>query len=268
MLMPTPETLPSPRTAGNENTSLLKILAIALMIVDHVGAAFYTRPVYIVELRLVGRIAFPLFAWCMAVGMEYTRNVWKYLLRLLLAGIIAQPCYMLGLNHFWHEISIFGTLLLGAAGIAGMREKRFGSQYWAPILAVAVALVVKVDYGWQGVTFLLLLYACRKSRPAIILGMFAFCLFWGIISGSLVRTAFGVTMPARVSFLPYADSLWRAIGYTQFWAILALPLMVIPMGRRFRVPQWVWYAAYPAHLLVIGAIRHSAEIQAFFSRFL
>ena len=253
----------SPRTAGNENTSLLKILAIALMIVDHVGVAFFTRPTYVVELRFLGRIAFPLFAWCMAVGMAYTRSVGKYLLRLLITGLIAQPCYMLALNHTWTQISVFGTLLLGAFGMAGMREKRFGSQYWAPVLALAVSLVVKVDYGWMGVLLLLCLYAWRNGKPAIVMGMIAFCLYWGISGGATFKTVFGVTLPTAVGFLPQANGLFSAIRYLQFWAVLALPLMVIPMGKRFRVPQWVWYAAYPAHLLVIAAIRHWAEIQSF-----
>ena len=93
-----PETTLSPRTAGNENTSLIKIAAIALMILDHVGAAFFRWPSGI-EMRFFGRIAFPLFAWCLVVGTEYTRNIWKYLLRLLAAGIVAQPCYMFALNH-------------------------------------------------------------------------------------------------------------------------------------------------------------------------
>ena len=260
--MSQPENTLSPRTAGNENTSLIKMLAIALMIVDHVGAAFFKWPAS-VELRFFGRIAFPLFAWCMAVGAEYTRNIWKYLLRLLIVGIVAQPCYMAGLNHKWTELNVFATLFFGMAGIAGIKVRKFGSQIWGPILALAVPLFVKMDYGILGVFLILGLYACRKSKGAIACFFTAFCLFWGTASGSMISTIFGLDIPRSITTPPYAISLWTAIRCLQFWAILALPLMLIPMGKRFKVPQWVWYAAYPGHLLVIGAIRHWPEIQQF-----
>ena len=265
--MSTQETALAKRTAGNENTSLLKILAIALMIVDHVGAVFFTRPRYIVEMRFFGRIAFPLFAWCLVVGTEYTRNIWKYLLRLLVVGLIAQPCYMLGLKHQWHELSIFATLLLGAAGIAGIRTKKYGSHIWAPLLAMAIPLFVKMDYDCLGVGLILGLYACRKSKGAIACFFAAFCMYWGWISGSSLSSLFGFALPKSIPAIPYLGRAWTAVLYLQFWAILALPLMIIPMGRRFKVPQWVWYAAYPVHLLVIGVIRNWDSIQQFFTQF-
>ena len=70
-----------PRTAGNENTGVIKLIAIAFMIVDHVGAALF--PQYKI-LRILGRIPMPLFCWGIVVGAEYSRNLWKYLLRIAL----------------------------------------------------------------------------------------------------------------------------------------------------------------------------------------
>ena len=263
--MSQPENTLSPRTAGNENTSLIKTLAIVLMIVDHVGAAFFKWPAN-VEMRFFGRIAFPLFAWCMVVGAEYTRNIWKYLLRLLIVGVVAQPCYMQALRHEWSELNVFATLFFGMAGIAGIRARKFGSQIWGPILALAVPMFVKMDYGVLGVFLILSLYACRKSKGAIACFFAAFCLFWGIISGTMISKIFGFTIPRTITTPPYTGGLWTAFRYLQFWAILALPLMLFPMGKRFRVPQWVWYAAYPGHLLIIGVIRHRQEIQLFMDR--
>ncbi len=260
-----PETTLSPRTAGNENTSLIKIAAIALMILDHVGAAFFRWPSGI-EMRFFGRIAFPLFAWCLVVGTEYTRNIWKYLLRLLAAGIVAQPCYMFALNHSWTDLNVFATLFCGMAGIAAVRAKKFGSHVWGPVLALAVPLFVKMDYGTLGVFLILGLYGCRKSKSAIACFLTAFCLFWGIATSSSINTLFGVAIPRTMDALPYVGNLWNAVRYLQFWAILALPVMIIPMGKRFRVPQWIWYAAYPWHLLIIGLIRHWPEVQLFIER--
>ncbi|MBR1585468.1 MAG: hypothetical protein IJ662_08020 [Clostridia bacterium] len=239
------------RTAGNENTGLLKLIAILCMIVDHAGAAFF--PQYR-EMRVIGRIALPLFAWGLVVGCCYTRNIWKYALRIFLVGLIAQPCYMLGLNHKWYQWNVFATLLLGVLAIAGIRKKWYGSHVWAPILAILAACAVQMDYGWKGVAFILILYACRERKATIAAGMTAFCLYWGYGSSSL--TSFlGIPAVRSISFLPQAGTLLMTLAQIQFWAILALPLILIPMRGRISLPKWAGYAAYPVHLLIIGLIR-------------
>jgi len=92
-----------PRTAGNENTNLLKWIALFFMILDHTGAIFFSR---IPFFRLVGRIAFPLYAWCMAVGSEYTRDKGKYALRLLLGGLVSQVLGLGNQNAFLGRLDI------------------------------------------------------------------------------------------------------------------------------------------------------------------
>ena len=255
-----------PRTGGNENTGLIKLVAIACMIVDHVGVVFFPR---VYELRVIGRIAFPLFAWCLCVGAEYTRNIWKYALRLLLVGILAQPVYFWAMNHQWNDLNIFFELLIGLLAIAAVQKNWKGSRYWGPVLALAAACVpsLKYSYGWQGIAFILLLYACRHNRAAIAAFMTAFCLYWG--QGTVrLSTLFGLTMPNEISFLPNSSRMLNDVFRVQFWAILALPLMALPMRRRLRLPKWIPYAAYPAHLLVIGVIRHWNEIRQFISQWM
>ncbi len=258
------ETLP--RTGGNENTGLIKLIAIACMIVDHVGAAFFPK---VYELRLIGRMAFPLFAWCLCVGVEYTRNIRKYALRLLIAGILSQPVYFWAMNHRWYELNVFFELLFGLNAIVSVRENRRGSRYWGPVLAILTAFIINVNqnYGWKGVLFILLLYLSRERRSSLAVIMTAFCLYWG--QGSLQLTQlFGVPLLKEVSFLPYASGLLNDLSRIQFWAILALPVIAIPMRRRLRLPKWVSYAAYPGHLLVIGVIRHWDEITRAVSQWL
>ena len=63
----------------NLDTSLLKLIAIAAMLADHIGSAFFPAvPVF----RWIGRLAFPLFCYCMTVGPVYTHNIRRYLGRL------------------------------------------------------------------------------------------------------------------------------------------------------------------------------------------
>ncbi len=80
-------------------------------------------------MRMLGRIAFPLYCWCMVVGISYTRSVPKYLGRLMLIGLVSQPIYMVALNHSWNQPNIFLTLLVALCGVLGLGGKKLLSQH-------------------------------------------------------------------------------------------------------------------------------------------
>lgn len=229
--------------AGNTATGTLKVLALALMFVDHTGKMLFPG---VTEMRMLGRAAFPLYCWCMVVGFCHTRSVPKYLLRVLAVGLISQPLYMLALNHTWQEPNIFLTLLLALCGLWVMREKTAFSHLWAPPLLLILASALGCDYGWRGVMLVWLLYAVRDSRPGIAAVMIAFCLYWGSASIA-VSQIFGwrIVLP---DLLSPVLSPWTRL---QAWAILALPLMLARFRRNIRLPAWLGYALYPAHLALL-----------------
>lgn len=235
------------RIAGSTATGWLKIIALVFMFVDHSGKMLFPG---VQEMRALGRIAYPLYCWCLVVGFHYTRSVPKYILRLLAIGLISQPLYMLALNHTWHEFNIFLTLMIGLAAIWSIREKWFGSQIWGPVAALLLAVMLKCDYGWRGVLLIILLYAARESNGGIAAVMIAFCLYWGSNSG-VVNEFFGLSLK---TVSPFADLLgpWLRL---QALAILALPLMLIPWPS-MRMPKWLGYALYPLHLVVLIVLEH------------
>lgn len=213
----------------NHNTGLLGIIAVVCMLFDHAGAAFFRDVVW---LRVVGRIAFPLFAWGIAIGAEHTRSIARYALRLLLLALISQPFYMLGLNHTITQLSIFPTLLLGLLGIWGLRDR----QEWLTVVAVLLAAVLDIDYGVRGVMCILMLWALRDNPLALAICFSAYCAtVWGYGRAVLTTRYFSIPL--------------------QTCAILALPLMLWPMSTRTRTPRWLMYAVYPAHLAVIWVIK-------------
>lgn len=258
---------PMPRaTAGNENTGFIKLLAILCMIADHVAVAFFPK---VVELRLVGRMAFPLFAWCLCVGAEYTRSPKKYALRLLAVGVVSQPIYLYAMNHAWSDLNIFFELFLGLMAIMCIRFDRWGSRYWGPALILLDSCLpyFNYSYDWKGIAFILILYVCRKNRAALAASVISFCLFWGQGSATII-TLFGVTLPLKVPVFTELRGVLSAVYRVQFFAVLALPLILVKNKKRLRLPKWVAYAAYPAHLAVIMLIRHWQKITAFFSQWL
>ena len=114
--------------AGNHATGLLKLIALFFMFIDHSGKVlFHNNP----DMRLLGRIAFPIYVWCMIVGFHYTRSVPKYLLRVLIVGLASQPLYNLALHHTWKEPNVFLCLFLGLCALWGIREKKFLSHVFS-----------------------------------------------------------------------------------------------------------------------------------------
>ena len=266
--------------AGNTATGLLKLIALAFMLIDHSGTVLFNN---CPEMRILGRIAFPIYVWCMIVGFWRTRSVLKYMLRILLVGALSQPLYVLALDSnghvgevirqftsplasgfswagLWQVIAdvynkpnIFLTLFLGLAALWGIRERKFLSWLWAPAAAVILATVLNTDYGWRGVVFMIMLYAVRGSRPGIAAVMFAFFIYWGT-GYALTSKLFGWSF--RVSDLPPAVSQpLSALLRMETYALLSLPLILCRFRRDVRLPKWLGYGVYPAHLLLLIVLK-------------
>ncbi len=232
---------------GNTATGTLKWIALICMCCDHAGKMLYPQ---IPELRIIGRIAFPLYCWCLVVGVNYTHSMPMYLLRILGVGVISQPLYMLALDHKWNEPNIFLTLALALLGLWGLREKKLGSAVWLPLLTLLAATPLNANYGWKGILLVYLLWAVRESRAGIAAVMTAFCLYWGTTS-SAVGAVFGFPLDRLLNV--YTKPLLSPLLRLQALAILSLPLILIPMKGRYKMPAWLSYAIYPVHLLALYA---------------
>ena len=267
----------SPLPAGNLATGWLKLIALGFMFIDHAGKVLFNN---LYELRVLGRIAFPIYIWCMIVGFQRTRSVPKYLIRILLVGFLSQPLYALALNtqgHLGvliHEIfaplaggftfeglrdvlyavflqkpNIFLTLFLGLCALWGIREKKYWSHIWAPVLMIILATVLKADYGWKGVLLFILMYAVRGYRPGIAAVMVAFVLFWGTgyeVSSSL----FGIKINPS-DWPTWLSSPLKSFLRLETYALLSLPFILIRFPSDIRMNKIVSYALYPGHLFLI-----------------
>lgn len=114
----------------------LKIIACIAMLIDHIGAVVVLVGVGSKNLaslgpnimlyyysRMIGRIAFPIFAFLVVEGFVHTRDIKKYALRMLIFSLISQIPYNLAFGNriFYTErflpAFIFGnvmwTFLLG-----------------------------------------------------------------------------------------------------------------------------------------------------------
>lgn len=220
---------PGSSIALNTDTGLLKLVAIALMLIDHVGYQLMGNDVV---MRSIGRLSFPIFAWCIVVGSEYTHDIMAYMKRMTLFYFISQPCYVLAFGRQWTQHNIYLTLLLGLVAIWSLRDK----QYWALPVTLLAAYFINPNYGMNGVYVIILFYLVRSSKLLAAIVMTAFCVYWGKDSQLLFNIgSFGVHM--------------------QSLAALSLPLIIIPTHTDIKLNKYVFYAFYPAHLLIIYLIK-------------
>ncbi|MDR1262031.1 MAG: conjugal transfer protein TraX [Oscillospiraceae bacterium] len=232
----------------NENTDLLKCIAMITMIIDHTAEIFFPRHY---GLRMIGRVSFPLFCWCMVVGADYTKNIGKYALRLLVLAIVSQPAFMLALNHSLWDFNIFVTLLLGLIGIAGIQRGRFE----APILALLISCFYRMDYGFRGVACILTMYMLRKNPFFFSIGFTLFCAAWGM--GAAYNSPFYAVLRYWGGTSMTVGSFLGSSIRMQSLAVCALPLILIPTRKRWRWlggGKW-FYMIYPAHLWILYAIK-------------
>ena len=140
------------------------------MLIDHIGGAFFPE---VGIFRWIGRLAFPIFCYCLTVGLLYTRDVKKYLLRLGVFALVSQPFYILAfhpVSEFAANLTnwnIFFTLFLSLLGMYGLKERK----WWLFALALFTVSWWNFDYSGTGIQLMLIFYLCR-NHPGLGAGLY------------------------------------------------------------------------------------------------
>ncbi len=220
-------------------SNLLKLVAFSSMFADHTGVALYPNDL---TWRIVGRIAFPLFAYQLGVGYAHTSDKRRFAFRLFLFALVSQLPYYL-VRGEW-VLNIFVTLLIGLGAIhifAGKRRVWFGPYL---LVALAAELFVPYDGGSYGVLMIFLLYALPSfaGQVAAVAGLNFLYLF------------------SSEDFLYNFSSF----GYVQMFSLLAIPLLWgiknlhLPSwvkGGLSHVNKWIFYILYPLHLSALWILK-------------
>lgn len=244
----TPTASPTPTRRGS---NLIKALAAALMVVDHIGAVFFPETLL---LRYLGRLSFPLFSWLLAQGERRTRQVYRYGQRLLLFGLISQPVYSAVFQTA--QLNVLFTLLVGLVTLR-LGHQQPQQRYWIWPLGLLLAAVIPMDGSAYGVAMMLLMAHPMDGRWWSI---------WLLLHGALAVT--GGIQPMQLWALP-APLIILLLPREQTSttqdksAIPGDPQSGIASsqtkGDRYPSPQspfkrW-FYWFYPGHLLALWLVR-------------
>lgn len=231
---------------------VLKIIAMITMLIDHIGFAAFHHVTYF---NVIGRMAFPIFAFQISEGYTHTKNLKKYVARLFLFALVSQPSFQLFHSLASSEIAlnIFFTLLTGLIAmivydkIINMKtsflqghakiEKTFKQVIALFIVALfgVLAEVCKFDYGFFGILIIFLFYRFRNSKISMVISFVAVCV------------------------LKYTIRILH-FGYHYYYILLCLftilPIVFLCLynGKQGRKIKYFLYFFYPVHLLVLYLI--------------
>ena len=217
----------------------LKYIAFLSMLIDHTNKALIYPNLTGGKLNvlsdifdILGRIAFPIFAFLLVEGYFKTRNKWRYLGTLLLFGVISEvPFDMFTSAELyeknWSNVMFTLALMLITIWLIDTLKEKMGSLhkiFWflasVPVLLVGIALSLyfSVDYDYHG-----------------ILIAYFFYLFHG---RELLAVPFCFVSMIKES-----------------WALLGYGFVLTYNGERGKQYKLLNYLFYPVHLLILGIIR-------------
>lgn len=271
------------------NIFTIKIIALILMIIDHIGEFFPNSPIWF---GWLGRLAAPLFVYALAVGFHHTRNRKKYLLRLYLANVgmvfFNQIMHILQrkLDYVVYEPTnhnIFTTLFCAGVLICiweNRKEKKKFLTYigiyifWQAMLIKLAILVETYDYLWYG----------NAGLETVLRTDYIFPLLGGIwdVEGGVFFIALGVCLYCAVEdrwkltlyyilfcgtylLMCEGDILYRIMNRFSFWGYHKLADIIyvgswstgIPLGTSdlsllTEFYQWMMIGALPIMLACNG----------------
>ena len=214
--------------------SVLKLIAIVAMLIDHLAVCFLigaelsvfslgnkTVTLYML-LRYVGRIAFPLFVFLLVEGFLHTKNRKKYGISLAIFAVASEVPFDLFCSGspIYGRQNVFFTLLLGYLALCAIEAYH---KKWAALAVLSLFVVsffLKADYGYAGFVFIVLLYALRKM-PLV----------------GAMASACTLSIASAAAFIP----IGLYSGERGF--------------IRSRSFKYLFYVFYPLHLLVLALIK-------------
>lgn len=215
--------------SGNQ----LKLIAAAAMLVDHMGLLLFP---HIVLFRVLGRLAYPIYAFMIAEGCRYTRNKLRYFLLLFGLGAGCQLVYFFFSGDTYLNILLtFSASVLLIFALQAAYQDNGKQMLWSVVFgagflgAFGLTQIATIDYG-----------------------------FWGILTPVMVSFAHIRKFPHWTAVLLLGAGLFLLeadIGGIQYLALFSLPLLLCYSGKRGKGNmKYFFYIFYPVHLVLLQGI--------------
>lgn len=214
----------------------LKMFALLCMTIDHIGAHIlndYT------PFRIIGRLAFPIFAYMIAEGCKYTHNKLKYFLTIFIEGIILQIFIFLLSDSTHMNVLITFSLSIGliyAFDYSLRSENNYNLVI--PLMCIIFVMVIcgelpegflseyfHIDYGFFGVMLPVMVYIFDNRVLKLLM-----------FTSGLVFLS--------ISMAPI-----------EWWSLISIIPLAFYSGERGKLKiKYLFHIYYPIHIVIILAI--------------
>ena len=214
----------------------LKMFALLCMTIDHIGAHIlndYT------PFRIIGRLAFPIFAYMIAEGCKYTHNKLKYFLTIFIEGIILQIFIFLLSDSSHMSVLITFSLSIGliyAFDYSLRSENNYNLVI--PLMGIIFVMVIcgelpegflseyfHIDYGFFGVMLPVMVYIFDNRVLKLLM-----------FTSGLVFLS--------ISMAPI-----------EWWSLISIIPLAFYSGERGKLKiKYLFHIYYPIHIVIILAI--------------
>lgn len=248
------------KRAGLSGTAL-KCIAAAAMLLDHIGACLIENGLlcaydserigqilntewgmrwywFDLILRMIGRVAFPIFAFLLVEGFFHTRSRKHYVKNCLIFALISEIPFDLasanpvGYSSGMAEQNIYFTLTLGLLMMAAL--ERWGTtlvkRAIIVLAACGTAILLHVDYEALGILVIAIFYLFRGNRRSM----------YGLSAAVLIAESAGTLGTAALALIPISHYNGER------------------GGGKFAVghDKYLFYWFYPVHLMLLSLTAH------------
>ncbi|MFZ7119911.1 MAG: TraX family protein [Eubacteriaceae bacterium] len=214
----------------------LKLIAAITMLIDHIGAVFFSN---IIIFRIIGRIAFPIFAFYIAKGFIRTSNTKKYMLRMIFFAFVTQVPYaffsnILVGNYFY--MNVLFTFVFALLSLYYYNQKNYIISIIIMILPEVASWFtpIEFDYSTYGIVMILVFYIFEEKKLFRNLGVIVVTIIYALF----------IYVPLDIPF-------YYSILHPQIYCAFALPLLDLENKLSIKLPKYFFYSFYPAHITII-----------------
>ena len=250
------------------SSNCLKIIAIIIMVIDHIGGYLYQKidPNTYYVLRSIGRIAMPIFAYLIVQGFFYTKNLKKYIFRifvlatitqigLLVLGIINQeyyPNYVTGVNNYFGVVYSYflSLILLGIVDekkiIKKLNEKQnLFIRINLFIILLFIYLKLKIEFDMVVPFLILEFYGIEKlfeKDNQLILKQMK-----DVRKKSLYLLLILICLTISTVLIGYSSGC----KYMMIASAILIALYNGNSGKKNRLIQWLFYLVFPMQHVIL-----------------
>ena len=261
------------------NAFQIKIIALITMTLDHVGAyqTLSFNQTFNDWLRIIGRIAAPLFLFMVVESLHHTHNKAKYILRLYSAGVIVELLNRIiekatGAQGFGNTLPMFFYTSLFIFCIEYIINNRKNIRRICiaccglviPLLFYVLNVILP-RYGFSEIWYAISLFCPSPFKVDYSILFILMGISWYFINNKVIDciilailSLFCFLVPANYFFnapsawlAPAVFNIFELFANTQWCMCLAIPFIIFYNGEKGHSLKYLFYIYYPVHVYLL-----------------